>query len=149
MLGSTLFSVIALTSFAQLCVPLPVNEVSVQNREASPQWLPGAGETADQADSTIASEQGGSWSSWPWKDKRDSAPLNIEKDFPLTHAVMMMIRDAIPEQDNGLHKRQNSSDPSGIKGLSNLDPQTQSTLKDTIRYGIALVMKTGSWALSP
>ncbi len=151
MLGFTLLRIIALTSFAQICVPLPVGESAIDNREASPEWLPGAGQTAEQAEGTISREQSNP-SLGPPREKRDSVPANIEEEFPLTHAVLKMIRDAIPEQDDGLHKRQNSSsssDGSGISGLSSLSPQMQSTMKDTIRYGIALVMKTGAWALSP
>ena len=147
MLGSKLLQIIALTSFSQFCQPLPVSESSIEVREASPQFLPGAGETAEQAEGTISTERSNRFA--PPKDKRASTPFNIEEDFPLTHAVLKMIRDAVPEPNDGLHKRQNSSDGSGISGISSLSPEAQSTLKDTMRYGIALVMKTGAWALSP
>ena len=147
----TLLHLLVLSSFVHFCLPLPVSQSSVVERKAMPQSIPGAGQTDGQAQATVHSEQTTKSSSWPNK-KRDPVLANIEKEYPLTHAMLKVIRDALPVPEEGLRKRDNSSIdgiPSASSVFNSLSPDTQSMLKDTMRYGIALVMKQGAWALSP
>lgn len=120
-------------------------------RRATSLSLPGVGPVEDQAEATTQSRHTAT-SSVGSKQKRDTVPVNMEKEYPLTNAMLKMIRDALPVPNSGFLKRDNSSAegiPSASSVFNTLSPDTQSTLKDTVRYGIALIMKEAAWALSP
>ena len=146
----TLLHVLAFMAFTRSCLPLPVSQSpNVESEMVSPRPS-SAGQSELQTDATSQGRQASTISNWP-KEKRASQATDQEDNLPLTNAMLKIIRDAMPVLEEGLQKRQNSNSTSasGILGINSLSPDTQSMLKDTIRYGIALVMKTGSWALSP
>lgn len=146
MYAPTLLRLLVFYSFTQLCLALPVNQPSNIENE-----LPSIRQRGDEAESTLHSQQTTTTSSFG-NEKRDPLPASIEKEYPLTHAMLKAIHDALPVSDRGVQKRDNSSGsgiPSASSAFNSLSPETQSMLKDTVRYGIALVMKQGAWALSP